>query len=140
MAGKSKRNRSKPFKIESDQQSTDPKIDASKLTHVKQLAAVNMRHFQRKNECFSKWQPTELRAFSGFVEKMATKTESDVTSVTQTCHSHKGVSAKKLPSAVSKDVRMYSLDVGPKSRVHGFFVEGTFYLVWIDREGRILGH
>ncbi len=35
---------------------------------------------------------------------------------------------------------MYSLDVGSKGRVHGFFSQGTFFLVWIDRDGGILGH
>lgn len=141
MAVKSRKNRSKPFKINAGQPDTAPVIDAAaSIGGGKQPASVNLRYFQRSNECFSKWQPNELRAFSGFVEKMATKTESQVTSVTQTCHSHKGATAKKLPSAVSKDVRMYSLDVGPKGRVHGFFSQGNFFLVWIDRDGGILGH
>lgn len=141
MAAKSRKNRSKPFKINAGQAEDTPVIDAKKsFGGDKKPASVNLRYFQRSNECFSKWQPKELKAFSGFVEKMATKTESQVTSVTQTCHSHKGVTDKKLPAAVSKDVRMYSLDVGPKGRVHGFFSQGTFFLVWIDREGSVLGH
>lgn len=142
MVAKSRNIRSKPFKINSGQSgSPSPKIDASDpRVKAKRLASVNLRYFDRKNECFSKWQPKELNAFSGFVEKMATKTESQVTSITQTCHSHKGSTSKRLPTAVSKDVRMYSLDVGPKGRVHGFFSEGTFFLVWMDRAGKILGH
>lgn len=141
MAAKSKKNQSKPFKIAAGQVHQEPKIDAAgALRGAKPPASVNLRYFQRSNECFSKWKPKELRAFSGFVEKMASKTESQVTSVTQTCHSHKGVTSKRLPSAVSKDVKMYSLDVGSKGRVHGFFSQGTFFLVWIDRDGGILGH
>lgn len=70
---------------------------------------------------------------------MGTKTEAQITSVTKTCHAHKG-KQKALPSSVSPDVKMYSLDVGPKQRVHGFFFLGRFFLVWLDREGRVLGH
>jgi len=141
MAAKSRKSRSKPFRINSGQSSSQPKIDASgPKPKTKQPASVNLLYFHRSNECFSKWQKQELVAFSGFVEKMATKTESQVTSVTQTCHSHMGSTTKRLPAAVSKDVRMYSLDVGPKGRVHGFFSKGTFFLVWIDRAGKILGH
>jgi hypothetical protein len=141
MAAKSRSNRSKAFRITSGQSSHQPKIDtAGSKPKPKQPASVNLLYFHRSNECFSKWQKHELSAFSGFVEKMATKTESQVTSVTGTCHSHMGTTTKRLPSAVSKDVRMYSLDVGPKGRVHGFFSKGIFFLVWIDRAGKILGH
>lgn len=141
MAKKLKKNRFKNFQIEPGQGKDSPIIDASfGVAENRQPASVNLRYFQRSNECFSKWQPKELKAFSGFVEKMASKSESQVTSVTQTCHSHKGTTAKRLPPTVSQDVRMYSLDVGSKGRVHGFFSKGTFFLVWIDREGSILGH
>jgi hypothetical protein len=141
MAAKLKKNQSKPYEFNSGQSSNQPKIDASgSKPKPKQPASVNLRYFHRSNECFSKWQKKELIAFSGFVEKMATKTASQVTSVTQTCHSHMGTTNKRLPVTVSKDVRMYSLDVGPKGRVHGFFSQGTFFMVWIDRAGKILGH
>lgn len=134
------KRKSQPFKIDSGQPRGVPVVGASSETRRgKRYCSVNLRYFQRSHECFSKWQHKELRAFSGFVEKMSQRTEADVTSVTQTCHAHKGT-AKKLPSDVSPDVKMYSLDVGPKGRVHGFFMEGAFFLVWLDREGSVLGH
>lgn len=141
MVKKLGKNQSKSFKINSGQLSGSPQIDRSKSRAATQKpAAVNLRYFQKSNECFSKWQPRELKSFSNFILKMAAKTESQVTSMTGTCHSHKGATSKKLPAGVSKDVRMYSLDVGPKGRIHGFFSSGTFFLVWIDRDGKILGH
>ena len=70
---------------------------------------------------------------------MASKSEAQITSVTKTCHAHKG-QKKKPPAGVSPEVKMYSLDVGPKGRVHGFFMSGKFFLVWLDREGSVLGH
>lgn len=129
------------FAIDSRQAGGAQTVDAhSSLRGKPEPASVNMRYYQKAKECFSAWQAKELKAFSGFVEKMSARTEADVTSTTKTCHAHMGTTSKLLPPAVSREVRMYSLDVGPKSRVHGFFFSGTFFLVWIDREGQILGH
>ncbi|MEL6642772.1 MAG: hypothetical protein AAFQ79_02460 [Pseudomonadota bacterium] len=131
----------KNFKIDDGQIDPSPVVDVSKREPSKDIqAGVSLRYFERKQECFSKWQKRELVQFSGFVEKMANRTEAQVTSVTKTCHAHKGMKGKKLPAEVSPDVKMYSLDVGPKGRVHGFFFSGKFFLVWLDREGAILGH
>ena len=68
---------------------------------------------------------------------MAKRTKPDVTSTTATCHAHKG-DPKPLPWEISEDVKMYCIDVGPKERVHGFFEANNFYLVWLDREHKIL--
>ena len=141
MPRESGKKRSPRYKINADQPTSTARIDvAASSVREESMAAVNMLYFQRSKECFSSWSFTDLKAFSGFVEKMAGKTQGQITSSTQICHSHKGKTAKSLPVAVSKDVHMYSLDVGPKGRVHGFFSQGIFYLVWIDRDGTILGH
>jgi hypothetical protein len=140
MQGALGKNRSKHFKIDSGAKVDAGPVVSSAVAVTDDRAAVNLRYFQRSHECFSDWQNKELRAFSGFVEKMAGKTETQVTSITQTCHAHQGKPKKKLPQDVSADVKMYSLDVGPKGRVHGFFFSGTFFLVWLDREGAVLGH
>lgn len=79
----------------------------------------------------------DLKAFSSWVEKMAGRTEAQITATTLTCHAHQG-KTKQLPADVSPDVKMYGLDVGAKSRVHGFFLSGHFYLVWLDRNHAIL--
>ena len=36
--------------------------------------------------------------------------------------------------------KVWSLDVTGAGRAHGFFSNDTFYLVWLDREGKVLGH
>lgn len=100
-------------------------------------SGVNLKYFQKSHECFSKWQGKDLKEFSGWVGKVADRSEAQITSTTLTCHAHKG-KAKTLPSSVSPEVKMYSLDVGAKARVHGFFSSGDFYLVWLDREHQIL--
>jgi hypothetical protein len=78
-----------------------------------------------------------MKAFSNLVGKVSDRTEAQITATTQTCHAHKG-KTKPIPTQISPDVKMYELDVGPKARVHGFFFSSVFYLVWLDREHKIL--
>jgi hypothetical protein len=99
------------------------------------LCGVNFRYFQQRYQCLSDWQKDELKYLATWMAKQATKTVSQITSVTQTCHAHKG--KKTLPASVSPDVRLYGLDVTAGARVHGFFTDNTFYLVWLDRSHAI---
>lgn len=132
------RNRSKNFKIDSNVPASADPINANKLLDAKDdKVAVNLRYFQSSHECFSAWQKAELKAFSSFVVKLSKRTKQEVTSTTKTCHAHKGAT-KPLPSGVSPEVKLYSLDVGSKVRVHGFFVQNGFFLVWLDREHKVL--
>ena len=140
MRGELARKKFQGFQIDNRQDGSARKIDLNRTSlPAPNMAAVNLKHFQKSCECFSKWHAIELKSFSNWVEKMASRTQAQVTSVTQTCHAHKGRS-RPLPATVSPEVNMYSLDVGPKTRVHGFFFDGTFFLVWLDRDGAILGH
>lgn len=133
--------RSKNFRINPRQSASSPSVklsrEADSVTH---FVGVNLRYYQRSHECLSDWQRKELASLSSFFEKMASKTVAQVTSVTQTCHSHLGRASKKLPAEVSMDVKMYSLDVTSGGRVHGFFSGDSFFLVWLDRRGAVLGH
>jgi hypothetical protein len=129
---------SSPYKVDASQGLGEPRIDAARLVPLQdKTSSVNLKYFQKSHECFSDWQTKELKGFSSWVEKVSGKTEQQMTAVTQTCHAHKG-KTKPLPTSVSPDVKMYSMDVGAKGRVHGFFVSGDFYLVWLDRAHRVL--
>jgi hypothetical protein len=100
---------------------------------------INLRYFQKDYECFSSWTKDELKSFSNLVIKIALRTHDQITTATQTCHSHLGKKLKqKLPSDISPEVGLYELDVTAKARMHGFFSHNTFYLIWLDREHRIL--
>jgi hypothetical protein len=60
-----------------------------------------------------------------------------VKSNTKLCHSHRGPpKAKRFtrPDDISEDVLFYGLRVTDKARVHGFFVDSVFFLVWLDRK------
>ena len=132
------KKKSQKYRIDTKASSSPLVINAENIeTHADDKVAVNLRYYQRGYECFSKWRGVDLKSFSQFVVKMSERTVSDVQSTTKKCHSHKG-KTRKLPSEVSEDVRMYSLVVNPKARVHGFFESNNFYLVWLDREHKIL--
>ncbi|MEM7058627.1 MAG: hypothetical protein AAF557_13630 [Pseudomonadota bacterium] len=132
------KKKSKKFAIESDQPEASLKIDAEAAWHTQDdKAGVSMRYYQKKHECLSSWTKREVKAFSNWVEKMCARSEPHITSTTKTCHAHKG-ETKPLPDEISPDVTVYSLDVTDKARVHGFFAGGQFFLVWLDREHKIL--
>ena len=127
------KKKSQSFKIESSNAKPplSVKID-DRSTGVSHNAAVSLRYLDSSHECLSKWQQKELKAFSAWVTKMCKSTEADIRKVTSNCHAHEG-KQKALPSQVSPDVKMFSLRVTQKARAHGFFAEGSFYLVWLDR-------
>lgn len=127
------KKRSKPFRIKSNGPREPGPIVAKAIpAEADTKIGVNLRYFQKSHECFSTWVKDDLKAFSGWVEKMAARTEAQITSTTLTCHAHVG-KTKAPPAGVSPDVKMYGLDVGAKARVHGFFLGSQFYLVWLDR-------
>lgn len=74
--------------------------------------------------------------FSNWLVKQSERTVAQIQQTTKTCHAHMG---KKLalPKDVSPDVRLYGLDVTSGGRVHGFFTDNTFYLVWLDRKHKL---
>ena len=133
------KNRSKNFKIKSGAEIQPKPVNAANSSPGidDERVSVSLRHYQRSYECFSKWTKVELKTFSKWLDKMAERTVTQVTSTTKTGHAHIGT-PKKLPQAISHDVLMYGLDVGDKPRVHGFFIGSGFYLVWLDREHKIL--
>lgn len=118
-----------------------PTVSADAVRHEIEFdtVAVNLRYYQASYQCFSKWQKTELKAFSSWCEKISNRTEAQITSTTQTCHAHINPSKRpRLPSELSPDIQIYGLDVSSKARAHGFFALGNFFLVWLDRDHKLL--
>lgn len=98
-----------------------------------------MKYYQRKHQCLSEWQKPEIAALSHWLEKIGERTPAQVKSTTKTCHKHLGKRKKSLPSGLSPDLECYGLDIGDKQRVHGAFVQETFFLIWLDRAHEFLG-
>jgi hypothetical protein len=134
----SKKQTSKPFKIDTGEPVSDI-VPAQKSKLHDEKASVVLRHFDKKFECFSAWPSNDLKAFTRFVDKMNGRTSSQVTIDTGFCHAHKGMQ-KTLPKSLSPEQKVFSLDVTGAGRAHGVFSDGKFFLVWLDRKGKILDH
>lgn len=134
----STKQKSKRYKIETGESISDVVPPQSSALHDEK-ASVVLRHFDKKFECFSSWSSQDLKSFSRFIEKMNSRTQSQVTIDTDFCHSHKG-KQKTLPNSLSPELKVFSLDVTGAGRAHGVFSDNKFFLVWLDRKGKILGH
>lgn len=134
----SAKQKSKHYKIETGEPNSDV-VPQQRSTIQDEKASVVLRHFDKKFECFSSWSPQDLKALSRFVEKMNSKTQAQVTTDIRFCHAHKG-KQRTLPKSLSPEQKVFSLDVTGAGRAHGVFSDGKFFLVWLDRKGKILGH
>ena len=90
-------------------------------------------------ECFSKWRGPELKKFSSTIEKIRGYAPDKLKANKNLCDMHKGSSSRerfKRPQDISEDIKFYEIKVDPsnKARIHGFFVQGVFFLVWLDRD------
>lgn len=125
------------YKINNNVSAHSISIDANQTQNDDDCVHVNLRYFQPKQECFSDWQIKELKQFSQWVKKMSDRAVADVQGDTQLCHAHVG-KMKALPDEISRDAQIYSLKVTGKARVHGFFFGNNFFLIWLDRNHKIL--
>lgn len=113
-------------------------VDTQSVGRQKEAGiAVNLRYFKKSCECFSAWQTDELKAFANLIEKLlGYSSEDQLKSNTTICHAHMGKPNRARFSRpnISDEIPLYGLDAGRKARVHGFFQNSTFYLVWLDRK------
>lgn len=99
--------------------------------------SISLKYYDSSCECFSKWKSQELKGFSSLIDKIAQLGVSQLKSGTKYCDMHAGPSKLKRfqrPDDISPDIPLYELKVTEKARVHGFFVESIFFLLWLDRE------
>ncbi len=107
-------------------------------------AHVNLKYYWPDHQCFSDWQPDELKGFSRFCRTMAQMRWQDIyRSGGGSGHkSGLGYTPHKNPSVLpehpdlsqfSPDLTWFELRVSGKARVHGFRVREAFFLVFLDR-------
>ena len=128
------------FQIDSRSSKHTPRVEAGDLGKVVDSTVnVCLKYYQDQFECFSQWQKSELKMLSNWLNKAHARTVDQITSNTKTCHLHMVAPKYDMPKGLSPDVKIYGLDVGAKQRVHGAFVQNQFFLIWLDREHRVLG-
>lgn len=101
--------------------------------------SVSLLYFQRSCECFSDWQKSELKKFSGTIEKLRSHTVDQLKVKRSLCDIHKNPPKEarfSIPDTLSPDISLYEIKIDPsnKSRMHGFFVGDVYFLLWLDRE------
>lgn len=116
-------------------------ISSDELTqHFQQdSVSISLKYYQKSCECFSKWARPELKKFASTVEKIRGYEPDQLKAAKSLCDMHKGAPSKdrfKRPQEISEDIKFYEIKVDPrnKARIHGFFVQGVFFLVWLDRD------
>ena len=117
------------------------------LAEATEQPYVVLKYYDPEFECFSSWNPTELKAFSHLMKKLKSVRWSEIyqsggklgdkTGLGYT--KHKDLS--KLPYhphlQFNPDLTFFELRVTQQARVPGFRVKSAFFLVWLDREHRI---
>lgn len=99
--------------------------------------SISLKYYDKNCECFSKWKKDELKGLSSLIGKIAQLEANKLRSGTRYCSSHKGPSNRERfqrPDWLSEDITLYELEVTDKARIHGFFVDNVFFLLWLDRE------
>jgi hypothetical protein len=109
---------------------------------------VSLKYIDTDHQCFSDWDQSELKLFSGFLKKLSQTSWPDIlrsggASGGKTglgCTHHK--SRQSLPGsavldAISEDINFIELRVSQRARVHGFRLASVFFLVWLDRSHEI---
>ncbi len=118
---------------------SDPTLSEGDIfVHNRGQVAINLRYYLDSCECFSDWQSKDLKKFTSTIKKLKGYTHSRLVINKSLCDLHKGKPSEtrfKRPVEISDDIPFYEIKVDPanKARIHGFFVEDTFFLVWLDR-------
>lgn len=112
-------------------------VDGARLKLTDEKVSVSLRYYESNFECFSEWQSKDLKEFSRWLGKMRSRSKADVKSDTKMCHRHFG-EVRPLPDDISRDFDVYGLRVTQKARVHGVFERNTFYLLWLDRNHKLI--
>ena len=130
----------KPSKIAAP---TSNKVKSGDLPPFGSGFSVNLRFFDGKPECFSKWPPKDLKEFTKLIIKLAR-----IENIAQLQSDggiryklHKGKLKKARfnipPNLNDKDISLCELRVNEKARIHGFIFEQEFFLLWLDRNHKL---
>jgi hypothetical protein len=132
-------NNTVAFRIEAPSEPV-PSVSTDELSRhfSDHSVSISLKYYSKSCECFSLWQPRDLKKFSATIEKISGYTPELLKSTYSLCVAHKGEpNARRFsrPSGISEDVAFHEIKVDPsnKARIHGFFAGSVFFLVWLDR-------
>jgi len=107
---------------------------------------VALKYYQANYQCFSVWNATELKGFSGFNQKLSQTTwqqiknqsgKSDKAGFAYTQINRDQYPKSPVFDQISDDINFFELRVSGKARVHGFRINAIFFLVFLDKDHSI---
>lgn len=134
-----KRGKRDDFKIKEDAPKLTPiDLEKEKISSETEGVSISLKYYREETECFSEWQPGELKKFSAMIAKVGQFTAMKLRGYKPLCEPHKYQPAESRfsrPAKLSEDLSFFELKVdhSNKARVHGVFVGSIFFLVWLDR-------
>lgn len=134
------RGRTKSFKIVEAEPKLSPiDLESSKLASRDEGVSISLKYYRQETECFSQWNPGDLKKFGSTVGKIKQLTADKLKGYKPLCEPHKNDPAEKRfarPDALSEDLSFYEIKVDPSNaaRIHGVFVGSVFFLVWLDKD------
>ncbi len=116
-------------------------VGAALAPHFKeQNVSISLKYYQKKPECWSDWDSKDLKGFTKIIELLRQQSGPQLrgkgAAGSPVCKSHNGHpkgTGFNRPTDVSDDIQFYEFYVTSKARMHGFFVDPVFFLVWLDR-------
>ena len=108
---------------------------------------ISLRYYDHDFECFSEWVKAELKSFTQLINKISKSNWVDIPKQDGLGYTMLDISTLKNATAKSKinslkktlsaDINFFELRVTKKARIHGFKVNETFHLVFLDRGHKV---
>lgn len=125
---------------------TDVNIDAFDKNGNNALVFISIKNIQHNYQCFSHWSKVEMSKFWNFNKRLhnmtwqqvyATASKNDKRGLAYTEIPREKYGANEFISNLDKEITLFELRVDGDMRVHGYRMNATFYLCFLDREHKI---
>ena len=125
---------------------TDVNVDAFDKNGNNTLVFISIKNIQSNYQCFSEWTKSELSKFWKFNRRLhnmtwqqvyATASKDDKRGLAYTVIPRDRYGTNEFVSSLDKEIKMFELRVDDEMRVHGYRMNATFYLCFLDREHNI---
>ncbi|MDE7413633.1 MAG: hypothetical protein K2N05_07615 [Muribaculaceae bacterium] len=125
---------------------TDVNVDSFDKSGNDKLVFISIKNIQPQYQCFSDWTKTELSKFWKFNKQLHSMTWQQVYE-TASKREKRGLAYTVIPrenygknefiSSLDNEIKMFELRVDDEIRVHGYRMNATFYLCFLDRDHKI---
>ncbi len=125
---------------------TDVNVESFDKSGNNTLVFISIKNIQPNYQCFSDWTKSELSKFWKFNKRLHSMTWQQVYT-TASKEDKRGLAYTVIPrekykpnefvATLDKEIKMFELRIDGEMRVHGYRMNATFYLCFLDREHKI---